>query len=138
MSRGRGRRPIPGDIAAFGRRVRRWRSSREKRTAMPEALWREATRLAGIHGVSPVCRHVGLSYEGLRKRASVGQDKPDPAPGVEGSFVEVNAAQLFGGSLGQTVLELSDRDGTRLTLRLAAGSEVDVLGLVEGFRGLRR
>jgi hypothetical protein len=105
---------------------------------MPEPLWQEAVRLALVHGVSPVCRHVGLSYGTLRKRVSARVDEASRAPAVEAGFVEVNAAQLLGGSPGQTVLELSERDGTRLTLRLAAGSEVDVLGLVEGFRGLRR
>jgi hypothetical protein len=138
MSRGKGRSPVPGEITALGRRVKRWRATREKRSVMPEPLWQEAVRLARVHGVSPVCRHVGLSYGTLRKRASAREDEPTRAPAAEAGFVEVNAAQLLSGSPGQTVLELSERDGTRLTVRLAAGSEVDVLGLVEGFRGLRR
>ena len=138
MSRGKGRSPVPGDISALGQRVQHWRDNRERRSPMPEPLWREATRLARVHGVNPICRHVGLSYTTLRKRVSVREDEPTRAPAVAAGFVEVNAAQLLSGSPAQTVLELSERDGTRLTLRLAAGSEVDVVGLVEGFRGLRR
>lgn len=138
MSRRGGRSPVPREVLALGRRVKRWRETREKRSPMPEALWREAARVAGDHGVNPVCRHVGLSYAALQKRVFAGKEEPTRAPVVEAGFVEVDAADLLGGSPGQTVLELSERDGTRLTLRLAAGSKVDVVGLVEGFRGRRR
>jgi hypothetical protein len=59
-----------------------------------------------------------------------------PEAAGEAGFVEVSAAQLLGApSVPQTVLELLSQDGTRLTLRLAPGTEVDVVGLVQGFRG---
>ena len=140
MSRERRRKPVPREITALRRRVARWRSNREKRSPMPEDLWREACRLARVHGVSPVCRHTGLGYASLRKRVASGADVPasPSAPVEDGGFVEVSAAQLLGTSATQTVLELSDREGTRLTLRLAPGSEVDVLELVESFRGRGR
>jgi hypothetical protein len=105
---------------------------------MPESLWQEATRLARVHGVSPVCRHVGLGYASLQKRVAAAGDAPSHEPKDEGGFVELSAAQLLGTPAAQTVLELSDGDGMRLTLRLAPGSEVDVLGLVQGFRGRGR
>ena len=105
---------------------------------MPESLWQEATRLARTHGVSPVCRHVGLGYASLQKRVAAAGDASSHEPKDGEGFVEVSAAQLMGAPTAQTVLELSDRDGTRLTLRLAAGREVDVVGLVAGFRGRGR
>ena len=105
---------------------------------MPESLWLEATRLARTHGVSPVCRHVGLGYASLQKRVAATADALSQEPSDEAGFVELSAAQLLGASAAQTVLELSDRDGTRLTLHLAPGSEVDVLGLVAGFYGRGR
>ena len=138
MSRGRRRSAVPRDIAALGRRVERWRNGREKRSPMPESLWQEATRLARKHGVSPVCSHVGLGYASLQKRVAAAEAASSEESADEGGFVELSAAQLLGGSSSQTVLELSARDGTRLTLRLAPGSAVDVLGLVEGFRGRGR
>ena len=139
MSRGRRRRPVPRDIAALGRRVKRWRDNREKRSPMPEALWRDATRLARKHGVSPVCRHAGLGYASLQQRVEVAQDASPQEAAGEAGFVELSAAQLLGApSAPQTVLELSDEDGRRLTLRLAPGIEVDVVGLVQGFRGRGR
>lgn len=137
MSRGRRRSAVPRDIAALGRRVERWRNGREKRSPMPESLWQEATRAARKHGVSPVCRHVGLGYASLQKRVAAAEAASSEESAGEG-FVELSAAQLLGGSPSQTMLELSARDGTRLTLRLAPGSEVDVVGLVEGFRGRGR
>ena len=134
MSRGRRRSPVSRDIVALGQRVKSWRNDRKKRSPMPESLWQEATRLARTHGVSSVCRHVGLGYTSLQKRVAAAEDGSSQEPAEEGGFVELSAAQLLGASAAQTVLELSDRDGTRLTLRLAPGSEVDVLGLVQGFR----
>lgn len=138
MNRERRQSPVPRDIAALGRRVQRWRNSRERRSPMPESLWLEATRLARAHGVSPVCRHVGLGYASLQKWVAATADAPSQESADEAGFVELSAAHLLGASAAQTVLELSDRDGTRLTLRLAPGSEVDVLGLVQGFVGRRR
>lgn len=105
---------------------------------MPESLWREATRLGRVYGVSPVCRHVGLGYVSLQQRVAGSDDESTRAPVDEAGFVELSAGQLLGASAAQTVLELSDREGTRLTLRLAPGSEVDVRGLVEGFLGRGR
>ncbi len=105
---------------------------------MPESLWQEATRLARTHGVSPVCRHVGLGYASLQKRVAATTGTPSHEPSDEAGFVELNAAQLLGSSATQTVLELSARDGTRLTLRFAPGSEVDVLGVIQGFVGRGR
>ena len=138
MSRGRRRSAVPRDIATLGRRVEHWRSSREKRSPMPESLWQEATRLSRKHGVSPVCRHVGLGYASLQKRVAAAESASSQESAEGCGFVELSAAQLLGGSPSQTVLELSARDGTRLTLRLAPGSEVDVVGLVEAFRGRGR
>jgi hypothetical protein len=139
MSRGRRREPVPRAIAALGRRVARWRASREKRSPMPEPLWQEARRLASMYGVSRVCRHVGLGYASLQQRVEASRDQPTQEKANESGFVELSASQILGASsMAQTVLELSDRQGTRLTLRLAAGSDLDVKGLVEGFRGRGR
>lgn len=139
MSPVREGRVVPQDIAALGRRVKRWRDSREKRSPMPEALWLEATRLAREHGLSPVCRHTGLGYASLQRRVATAQVTSLHEAAGEAGFVELSAAQLLGApSAHQTVLELSDGSGVRLTLRLGPGHEVDVLGLVESFRGRKR
>ncbi len=140
MKRGRKPKAVPRDIAALGGRIDRWRKTRGKRSPMPEALWNEATRLALLHGVSAVCRPLGLGYQPLRERAASASGPEEAQPDVP-AFVELSAAQLVGSAdlpPAQTVLELVDREGTRLSLRLAAGESLDVGALVESFRGRDR
>ena len=127
--------PLPKDVAQLRDRVDHWRKTRRKRSPMPEALWDEAASLARVHGVYPICRAVRLNYENLRKRAEQAAHGSHDGEACPGGFVELSAAQLLGAPAStQTVLELSDREGTRLTLRLPPGGEVDVPGLVASFQ----
>lgn len=51
------------------------------------------------------------------------------------AFVELPAVSLSSGATGSGMeLELLDADGSRLTLRLAAGDDLDISGLVAAFR----
>jgi hypothetical protein len=58
---------------------------------------------------------------------------PAPLPAVSAGFVELRGLALDTG----TVVEVSARDGARLTVRLAPGSALDLAGLVGAFRGAR-
>jgi hypothetical protein len=149
MSRGRPRKPVQPEIAELGKQIQLWRQTRQKRSPMPEELWREATRLAQSHGVSPVCRHLKLGYQRLQKRVEACEAEPPKGPPAitaaataPTGFVELSAAQLLEGTAApssqQTVIELSEPEGTRLTVRLAAGQPLDVLGLIQGLRGAGR
>ena len=40
-------------------RIEQWRTTRERRTAMPPELWTEAVKLAQRYGVYPVARWLG-------------------------------------------------------------------------------
>ena len=51
-----GRVQIPAPVTALLERISEWRRNRKKRTAMPEALWQEATRLGREFGAYPVAR----------------------------------------------------------------------------------
>jgi hypothetical protein len=93
---------------------------------MPAELWDEAAALAPTLGLSHVARVLRVSYGGLRQRREA---SPSPAS----RFVEIDSAQFFGGVQGATVA-LSDARGTRLTIRLPAGSSLDITSLVGAFR----
>ncbi len=104
---------------------------------MPAELWDEATVLARELGVHPVQRALRLNHESLRRRVEDGTSPRDSAEAA-GEFVELSGAQLLGLPVAAgPVIELSDGDGVRLTVRLAAGSTLDVVQLVEAFRGRR-
>jgi len=90
------------------RRLERWRSKRQGRARIPEALWAAAGELAREHGVNPVSRVLRLEFNHLRRVAESDQRrtrKPRPMP----AFVELIAAQT---AMAPTcVIELQGRRG---------------------------
>jgi len=129
------------DLAALKRlrgRIDDWRSSRRKLHPMPSQLWMEAAALARELGVNPVRSALGLNYESLKRHlgdggvASRGVSEASIA-----KFVELSGAQVLGSPSAGPVVELCDASGIRVTVRLAAGSTLEVAELVEAFRGRR-
>ena len=123
-------------------RVQAWRRSGKKSKAMPSGLWEDAVALAGHLGINPVSSALGLSYTRLRKRLEdVTSGKPTAS---QAEFVELEGGQLLSRSasgrsekktMPEAAIEVSLGDGRRLTIRLGAGSELDVAALVSVFRG---
>jgi len=136
---------LPARVEQLRERIEQWRCTRERRSPMPEELWAEATDLARAGTVYQIARAVGVSYESLKRR--VAEAAPDEEAGASSGFVELSGARLLGAAAtclpdapvggpvgpGGPVVELSDGDGLRLTIRLVAGETVDVAGLVRGF-----
>jgi hypothetical protein len=120
-------RALPAKVDEIGRRIEHWRRTREKRTAMPEELWQEATTLARSHGVYQVSKALAVSYERLRERVDRReQDRKASA----GNFVELDPLQTGGLSgLRRAVIELEKADGTRLTVQTSGAQLVDIEGL---------
>jgi hypothetical protein len=118
-------------------RISRWRLTFPKRRPMPAPLWDEAVALARELGVHPVKAALGLNYESLKTRLDEATSHGHGAQSGAGvDFVELSGAQLLGLPVAAgPVVELSDASGGRLTMRLAAGSALDVAQLVAAFRG---
>jgi len=111
-------------------RIEYWRRTRQKLSPMPADLWTEAAALARVLGVSPVSRILGLGYDALQQRARTGG----------AGFVELSGAQLVAGASAADrgpVVEVAAPDGARLTVRLPAGSALDLGSLVVAFRSGR-
>ena len=102
------------DLNQLRRQLSAWRREQSRRTRLPEALWRAATDLARTQGPSRVARLLRLDYYKLRKRLAATTSLL-PAPPV---FVELKGAQMFGAGPGESVVELSDGRGARMTLRV--------------------
>jgi hypothetical protein len=86
--------------------------------------------LARVHGVSPVAQALGLNYTALKGRVVGGRAAPASGGQSAGGFVEVPVAPWPAGS--QYILELEDRLGLKLTLRLAQGEHTEALALAQG------
>jgi len=130
---------LPAATAELRDRITWWRRTREKRSPMPADLWDDAVCLARTHGTYATARALGVGYESLQRRVAAdpsGADIEVMGGGEAGGrgFVEVSGVQLLGASTPMgTVVELTDPDGVRLTIRLGTGEKLDVAGLVHGF-----
>jgi hypothetical protein len=120
-------------LRQFSARVREWRLTRQKISPMPAELWTEATALAYELDVNTVRLAAGIDYGALRRRVDAGHGTSAVESADAPRFVELDAAAVFGAA--GSVLELTDATGTRLRVRLAAGSTLDLGRLIESFRG---
>jgi hypothetical protein len=126
---------MPAGVKRLRKRIDEWRRTRDRRTAMPADMWDEAVTLARGGRPYAVARALRVNFEGLRRRMAEAGVRA--VGGSAATFVELSGAQILGAEPAVTpggVVELSDAGGMRLTVRLAAGAEVDVARLVTAFR----
>jgi hypothetical protein len=87
--------------------------------------------LARGYGLSPVAQALGVNYTALKRHLVASPaPKPSRAGTLPPGFVEVPVATWPSGP--QWVIELEDRRGSKLTLRLAQSDSVAALALAQG------
>jgi hypothetical protein len=128
---------VPVEIEALKNRLNTYRKQRQGRRCLPENLWMQAAGLARQYGLSRVQRALRLNYYDLLQRMEA-----LPALTVEAAsalpkhttpaFVELKVPHTSLAN-GATILELEDRTGRKLTVRLAGENG---MGLVELARAL--
>jgi len=108
-----------------------WRQRRKHREPIPEPLWRAMVRLARRYGLSRVAQVLRVNYTALKHRlvATAAAQAPS-SDAIAAEFVEVPMSACPSGS--QWVIELEDRDGSKLTLRLAQTDSAGALALAQG------
>jgi len=150
----------PAKIAAVAQRLERYRNNPERRRRLPEGLWRQAAELARQHGLCRVQRALRLNYHALKRRlealsalpAALSADRqgregdrqarsaPVPAAvhgsaaGVRPAFVEFQVPAAMPASAA-TLLEVEDRTGRRLSVRLAQESSGELVALARALWG---
>ena len=86
--------------------------------------------MARASGTYAIARALRVDYQSLARRvAEAGGERAEVTR--SGGFVELRGADLLGGA---TVVEASDADGARLTIRFGAGTEVDAAAMLGAFR----
>ncbi len=87
--------------------------------------------LARRYGLSPVARALRVNYGGLKQHVWAAPPLPASEPGSPAArFVEVPVADWSGAP--PWVIELEDRRGCKLTVRLGPGEGVAALALAQG------
>jgi hypothetical protein len=66
--RGKAKPPIPEAIVQLQRQLDQFRSTRPRRTKLPDSVWEAAVELARQHGVYSVAQALRLDYMGLKKK----------------------------------------------------------------------
>jgi hypothetical protein len=89
--------------------------------------------LARRYGLSPVARALRVNYVALGRHTAVGPIRePGESHAPAAEFVEVPMNGWVPAPSGQWVMELEDRRGFKLTLRLAPGESTAALALAQG------
>ena len=123
-------KPIPGPVAQLQRQLELFRSTRPRRTKLPEALWQAAVELARQHGVYPVAHPLRLDYTRLKKRL----DGP-PAlrrKATKAAFVELVAPPHT--QLEECVIEFESSGGSKMRIQWKATAPPDWATLLRAWR----
>ena len=92
--------------------------------------------LAQEYGLSPVAQVLGVNYTALKRHLELSAAAQASGTGtVPAPFVDVPVTGWPQGP--QWVIELEDRGGSKLTLRMAPGDRAAVLALAQGLWGHR-
>jgi hypothetical protein len=121
------------EIDPVRRRLEAWRKSRKPRDRIPEPLWAAMARAAKDCGVSRVSKALHVEYPALKARVVALEKKTSASPALSPpAFVELKALPILPAPTAG-VVELEDSSGTKMTLRMEAGSGLDALALVQAF-----
>ena len=129
-------------FAEVRRQIADWRETRTSRGRMSKELWAAAVSLAKKHGVSKTAISLRLSYDSLKRnllRSEGGPATKSLSRAKSQEFLQTKASQLMSPSAtSETLIEVSTKDGAKLTMRLGASSPIDLPSLVSAFRGRSR
>lgn len=91
--------------------------------------------LARVHGVFRTAQALSVNFETLRRRVAESAKSKRAGKGGSAGFIELDAGQLMvSPEPTATVVELTDGDGAKLTIRVpGSAGHVDLLGLANGF-----
>jgi hypothetical protein len=113
---------VPAGLRRVYQKLERWRSTRQERSPLPEALWRAAADAAREHGVFRTGQVLHLEYSKLKRVMNATRGKTSsPA-----RFVELEPVATLGGD--ECLIELEGSRG-KLLLRLRGRAAGDLASL---------
>ena len=122
--------PIPEPVAQLQRQLEQFRSTRPRRTKLPEALWQAAVELARQHGVYPVAHPLRLDYTRLKKR--LGGAPVLLRKATKTAFVELAAPPHT--QLEECVIEFESSGGSKMRIQWKATAPPDWTTLLRAWR----
>jgi hypothetical protein len=126
--------PIAEPILQLQRQLDQFRSTRSRRTKLPEPLWQAAVELARQHGVYPVAHPLRLDYMQLKKRLGGVPNRRRKAP--KPAFVELVAPHSA--VLEDCVIEFESSSGGKMRIQWKAPAPPDWASLLRAWRDAER
>src|SRR3954470_2562786 len=126
--------PIPEAIVQLQHQLDQFRSTRPRRTKLPEPLWQAAVELARQHGLYPVAHPLRLDYMGLKKRlggVSTRRRKANTPAFVE--LIGPNRAQLE-----ECVIDFESSGGSKMRIQWKTAAPPDWASLLRAWRDAAR
>jgi len=108
-----------------------WRQSREKRSAIPDALWQAAINLCQDTSISKISSTLRLNYAVLKQRFhAYGTNHQVPCITAP-SFIELDVSPSK--SASECIVEMQDTDGGRMKMYFKGEVGFDLLELGKSF-----
>ena len=126
---GKAKLPIPEPIAELQRQLDQFRSTRQRRTKLPESLWQAAVELARQHGVYSVAQPLRLDYMGLKKRLEPSSHR---RKALRPAFVELITPHPA--TLEECVIEFESSRGAKMRIQWKASAPPDWASLLRAWR----
>lgn len=138
-----------GRLEEVRRQFEDWRRTRERRTRIPEPLWRAAAETADVVGVYRTAKTLGINSASLKRRVQAAADSARvggrrravqaaaetaitaaSAP-TEATFLELPPPVWAAG--GECTLELEEVGGAKMRVHLKGSAVPDVVALSRSF-----
>lgn len=122
----------PLTLEAVKSRFHQWRTSRSKRSKVPECLWDEVRQLSKLYSYSQISSQLRISYQQLHDHLEEGGLQHNNLSSPESDFINVHMPLPqcpLPSSYG--ILEIQGRDG--LNLKATGLNHQDLLALVQTF-----
>ena len=126
--------PIPEPIVHLQRQLDQFRSTRQRRTKLPEPLWEAAVELARQHGVYSVARPLRLDYVQLKRRLGGVMNLRKKA--TKPTFVELVAPHPA--TMSECVIEFESSIGSKMRIQWKGSSTPDWASLLRAWREAER
>jgi hypothetical protein len=127
------------DVEALRKRFEDFRSQHEKRTRLPEELWRAAAEIAERRGMNLICRCLRLDANSLKKwmgksvseprrKRAIKTSRPTAPPAAFVELLTPTAAASY-------VIEVESQHGGKLRLELKGVAISEIAELIHTFAG---
>ena len=108
-----------------------WRSSREKRSMSPEALWQAAILFFPKYSFCQISKTLRLNYTDLKHRVEAHRTTFEQSAVPEPAFVELGLSGPI--HPAECIVEMEDQKGAKMRMHFKGEAGLDLLELGKAF-----